>query len=128
MSSFVTINLKTFCDERGMLTFIEKELDFDIKRIFWITGSGISLRGGHRHYLTRQILVVVSGRVEVYVNDGYHEKYIDLNSPSKCLIVEPDDWHTMRFDKDSIMLVIASHEYDPLDYIDEPYLKRKNHD
>jgi hypothetical protein len=41
------------------------------------------------------------------------------------LIVEPEDWHAMRFDDSSVLLVFASRAYDPGDYIREPYTSRK---
>ena len=44
------IDLKTFTDNRGNLTVIEKVLPFDIKRIFYIYGVDDSVRGGHRHH------------------------------------------------------------------------------
>lgn len=46
------IDLKTFTDNRGNLTVIEKVLPFDIKRIFYIYGVDDSVRGGHRHHKT----------------------------------------------------------------------------
>jgi WxcM-like, C-terminal len=48
------INLKTFCDQRGNLTVIEKIIPFDIKRIFYIYGVDSSVRGKHRHKKTIQ--------------------------------------------------------------------------
>ena len=45
-----------------------------------------------------------------------------LDNPNKCLIVEPEDWHTMdNFSKDAVLLVLASEYYDASDYIDKPY-------
>ena len=40
------IDLKTFTDDRGNLTVIEKVIPFDIKRIFYIYGVDDSTRGG----------------------------------------------------------------------------------
>ena len=48
------IDLKTFTDERGNLTVIEKTIPFDIKRIFYIYGVENSARGGHRHKTLKQ--------------------------------------------------------------------------
>jgi hypothetical protein len=55
------------------------------------------------------------------MNDGSAEEIIDLIHPSQCLLVEPKDWHTMSFEKDSVLLVMSSHPYDRNEYIDTPY-------
>ena len=44
------IDLKTFTDERGNLTVIEKVIPFDMKRLFYIYGVDGSIRGGHRDH------------------------------------------------------------------------------
>ena len=47
-------------------------------------------------------------------------KTYTLDSPNQCLILEPEDWHTMDgFSKDSILLVFASEFFDADDYIYE---------
>ena len=44
----------------------------------------------------------------------------ELNRPSKCLLIEPEDWHKMaHFSKDAILMVLASEYYDESDYIYE---------
>lgn len=40
------VDLKTFTDDRGNLTVIEKVIPFDIKRIFYIYGVDDSTREG----------------------------------------------------------------------------------
>lgn len=115
------IDLPTFEDERGSLTVIEKLLPFEIKRVYYIYNTS-SQRGGHRHKRTIQALICLGGSCEVYVNDGQDETKFLLNEPSKCLLVEPKDWHTMdNFTDQSVLLVLASEYYDKNDYIDEKY-------
>ena len=124
--SFTIMQLPKFADERGNLTVLQNILPFEIARIYWIYGANSSLRGGHRHYKTRQALVSVNGCVSIYMNDGFHEETIELTDPSTCLIFEPKDWHTMQFDNDSVLLVFSSEPYDRNDYIDTPYVLNKN--
>ena len=121
MSDFRIIDLPSFTDARGNLTVMQSVLPFEIRRVFWITGADGHTRGGHRHHQTRQALIAVSGTVLVPMNDGRKRADIVLDGPSRCLIVEPDDWHLMRFQTGSALLVFASHEYDAKDYIDEEY-------
>ena len=115
------INIPRFDDERGSLCVIEALLPFNIKRIYYLFDVK-SKRGGHRHKVTRQALICLSGSCEIYVNDGSKSDVHFLNMPHKCLIVEPEDWHTMSsFSEKATLLVLASEAYDLSDYIDEPY-------
>jgi len=115
------IELPTFEDERGTLTVVEKILPFEIKRFYYIYDVS-NKRGGHRHKKTIQALISLGGTCEIYVNDGKKEKVFLLDTPNKCLILDPKDWHTMdKFSKGSTLLVFSSEYYDKDDYIDEEY-------
>jgi dTDP-4-dehydrorhamnose 3,5-epimerase-like enzyme len=116
------LDLRTFTDNRGNLTVIEKEIPFDIKRIFYIYGVDESVRGGHRHHKTRQAAFCIQGACSISNNDGMERTDFRLDSPSKCLILEPQDWHTMQdFSHDAILMVLASEYFDKNDYIFQPY-------
>ena len=120
-SRFVTLNLPTYADSRGGLTVLEEVLPFSIVRTYWIYGADGQTRGGHRHTYTRQALVALHGNVSIYLSDGMVSDTVELDHPSKCLIVEPKDWHTMTFGQGSVLLVMSSHLYDRSEYIDTPY-------
>ena len=116
------INLKTFTDSRGNLTVIEKVVPFDIKRIFYIYGVDNSERGGHRHYETRQSAICLRGRCTIYNDNGLEESSYVLDSPEQCLIIEPEDFHTMHsFSDDAMLMVLASEHFESTDYIHTPY-------
>lgn len=116
------ISLKTFTDKRGNLTVIERAIPFDIKRIFYIYGVDDSVRGGHRHVKTIQAAVCLQGSCTIHNNDSTKKEEFILDSPDKCLILEPQDWHQMHsFSKDAILMVLASEFFDPKDYIYEQY-------
>ena len=116
-----TINLPTFGDDRGNLTVVEEQLPFEIKRFYYIYDV-TNQRGGHRHKKTIQALICLGGSCEVYVDNGESKETILLDSPSKCLILDPKDWHTMdRFTLGSTLLVFSSEFYDKDDYINEGY-------
>ena len=116
------INLKTFCDLRGNLTVIEKVIPFEIKRIFYIYGVDSSVRGRHRHRRTRQAAIAICGRCTIWSTDGKVKQEFVLDSPSKCLLLDPDDWHKMYdFSSDAILMVLASEYFDEADYIFEEY-------
>jgi dTDP-4-dehydrorhamnose 3,5-epimerase-like enzyme len=116
------IDLKTFTDMRGNLTVIEKVLPFDIKRIFYIYGVDDSVRGGHRHHKTVQAAICIQGSCTIHCDNGKATSDFVLDSPHKCLLLKPEDWHTMsHFSSDAILMVLASEFYEYTDYIYEPY-------
>jgi hypothetical protein len=116
------INLTTYTDTRGNLTILEKVIPFDIKRIFYIYGVDDSSRGGHRHKTTFQAAICIQGFCRINNDDGINREEFVLDHPSKCLIIDPDDWHTMDlFSKDAILMVVASTYFDKDDYIFERY-------
>ncbi|MDZ4716529.1 MAG: FdtA/QdtA family cupin domain-containing protein [Cytophagales bacterium] len=116
------IDLKTFTDARGNLTVIEKVIPFDVRRIFYIYGVDDSVRGGHRHHKTTQAAICLKGECSIRNHDGKRQDEFVLDSPSKCLILDPQDWHQMfNFSPDAMLMVLASEYFDPGDYIYEPY-------
>jgi dTDP-4-dehydrorhamnose 3,5-epimerase-like enzyme len=121
MSDFKIIELPMFPDSRGQLTVMQQLLPFEIRRVFWINHADKMVRGGHRHQVNRQALIAISGEILVSLNDGKHRHDVHLSRQNQCLIVEPEDWHTMSFGPGSILLVFASHSYDVKDYIDAEY-------
>jgi dTDP-4-dehydrorhamnose 3,5-epimerase-like enzyme len=116
------IDLKTYTDKRGNLTVIEKVIPFDIKRIFYIYGVDDSVRGNHRHHKTVQAAICLKGECTISNDTGHEKQEFRLDSPHKCLILFPDDYHNMHhFSDDAILMVLASEYFDPKDYIYEPY-------
>ena len=113
------ITIKTMTDSRGNLSVIEDDLGFSIKRVYYIYGvSPHEKRGGHRNLKTRRGLICLGGSCKVFVdNKGKHLEYL-LDSPTKCLILGPNDWHEVsEFGPNSTLLVLASEKYDPNDYV-----------
>jgi len=111
------INLETFKDDRGSLSVIEKILPFEIKRIYFIYNV-CGVRGGHGHLRTIQGLISVHGSCEIIVKGAKKEERFALDSPDKCLLLQPEDWHQMQnFTNDCVLLVIASEYFDSEDYI-----------
>jgi len=115
------ININERGDERGLLAVVESNqtIPFDIKRVFYIYGTKDNVRRGyHGHYKTRQALISVSGSCKVFLDNLQRKTDVVLDSPTKILILEPNDWHEMyEFSPDCVLLVLASHLYDPQDYI-----------
>ncbi|MGJ8677467.1 MAG: sugar 3,4-ketoisomerase [Akkermansiaceae bacterium] len=114
------IDLQTFTNGKGKLTVIEKVIPFNIKRVFYIYGVDDSVRGGHNHKKTVQAATCIQGSCKIYNTDGENEETFHLDSPSKCLLIQPKDWHQMyEFTEDAILMVLASEFFSPEDYIYE---------
>ena len=118
------INTK-FIGNWGKTSVVEalNDLPFEIKRIFYIYDSDLNItRGGHRLAKSVQALICISGSYVIFIDDWKTQQEIILDSPSKMVIMENKDWHTMtNTSPNSILLVISSEHYDPSEYIDEPY-------
>jgi dTDP-4-dehydrorhamnose 3,5-epimerase-like enzyme len=112
------IDLETHTDNRGNLTVIENVFPFSIERVFYIYGVNNSERGGHRHHKTVQAAVCIKGECKIFNNDGKDRCIFHLDKPSKCIVLNPEDWHKMYdFSQDAILMVFASRKFDPNDYI-----------
>lgn len=113
----------------GSLSFFEfeKELNFEIKRIYYIYKfSEQNRRGFHAHKNLKQVMFCPHGKIEVEFDNGKEkEKYL-LDSPTKILVVEKGYWREfVSLEEGSILCVGASDIYDENDYIRnyEDYLK-----
>ncbi len=109
-------------DERGNLVVIEGEgmdIPFDIKRVFYIYGSDSEVvRGQHANRETEFLLVNVSGKSKVKVDNGAESEIIELNKPRMGLYLSTMLWKDMYdFSEDSVLLVLASKHYDASEYI-----------
>lgn len=120
------IHIQTFNDKRGSLSVLDEAIPFDIKRLFYIYGVDKSARGGHRHHTTIQAAICIQGSCDIINDNGQVTEHFKLDSPQKCLILEPRDWHVMNnFSPDAILLVLASTSFDAHDYIYEPYQRNQ---
>jgi len=109
-------------DERGNLVVIEGEgmdIPFDIKRVFYIYGSDSTVvRGQHANRETEFLLVNVSGKSKVRVDNGKESAVIELIRPRMGLYLSSMLWKDMYdFSDDSVLLVLASGHYDEKEYI-----------
>jgi UDP-2-acetamido-3-amino-2,3-dideoxy-glucuronate N-acetyltransferase len=109
-------------DLRGSLVaFNHSELPFTPKRTFLVYGVPTTdVRGEHAHRSCEQFLVCVHGSVACLIDDGVRRREITLDSPDVGLYVPAMLWGTQyNYSADAVLLVAASLEYDPDDYIRE---------
>jgi dTDP-4-dehydrorhamnose 3,5-epimerase-like enzyme len=90
--------------------------------VFYIYGVDKSERGGHRHHKTIQAAVCIQGECKIFNTDGVTTTIFHLDKPSKCVLLEPSDWHKMYdFSDNAILMVLASEKFDQDDYIFDKY-------
>lgn len=109
-------------DSRGKLVVVESGQDvaFDIKRCFYIYGTDKDIiRGQHANRQTQFVLINVAGSSKVKVKDGLgNEAIFCLNRPHTGLFLPSMVWKEMYdFSSDSVLLVLASENYNPEEYI-----------
>lgn len=117
------IHLKSHRDSRGTLIPGESGSDFpfQVRRFFLVTGvpQGV-VRGEHAHKKCEQLLICVSGSVMVHLDPGppYPPTRYLLNKKNTAVHIPPLVWGGQSdFSPGSVLLVLASHPYDPDDYI-----------
>lgn len=116
------IDLPAFDDkERGTLTAIQfgDQLPFQPSRIFFFEGTKPGgRRGGHAHLASDELVVSLRGGVTVKLWDGREEREFRLEKSSEGLYLPPMIWiDVYDFTPDALTLAIASHPYDPADYL-----------
>jgi acetyltransferase-like isoleucine patch superfamily enzyme/dTDP-4-dehydrorhamnose 3,5-epimerase-like enzyme len=115
-------NFKEVVDLRGSLAAAEMPdgaIPFTPRRWFMIYDvPSREIRGEHAHHVCEQFLICVSGRVTVAVDDGRNRGEVVLDRPTRGIYVPPLVWASeYRYEDDAVLLVLASHPYDPDDYI-----------
>jgi dTDP-4-dehydrorhamnose 3,5-epimerase-like enzyme len=78
------------------------------------------IRGEHAHKKCHQFMICVKGALSIVVEDGFHREEFRLNQPNLGLYVPPMIWAVQyKHSQDAVLLVYASEDYDPEDYIRE---------
>lgn len=114
------IDLGRISFDEGNLTVVEnKDFPFSVKRIFYLYDiAGGESRGAHSHKECHQFLIATSGSFEVLLDDGKTKRLVLLNRANIGLHIPPGIWASeINFSSGSICLVLASHEYNEIDYI-----------
>ena len=107
------IDIPTFTDERGAISVMDKELPFQVRRVFWLhhIADGKD-RGEHALLDSTEIIVAVHGSFVVDLDDGMEKTSVLLDDPSKGLIIRPGVWfRTHNYKEDGVSLILADEEY-----------------
>jgi dTDP-4-amino-4,6-dideoxygalactose transaminase len=113
--------LQTIPMENGILGVAEvsRHIGFPVHRAYYIRdvpkGQG---RGGHGHKALRQAFLCLRGSFTLSITRRGHTETVILDRPDVAAIVEPGCWRDLSdFSDDSVVVVLASDEYDEADYI-----------
>jgi len=95
------------------------ELPFQPKRIFFVSNVPKNTkRGEHAHKTCSQLIIVTRGVVEILFDTGTTSKSLTLEESADSILIPPLIWSTQRtLSNFSNICVLASHPYDPKDYI-----------
>ncbi len=109
----------------GELSFFEAErdIDFEIKRIYYISRvpEGI-YRGFHAHKELKQLLFCPYGEIRLFLDDGINREEITLDDPSVGVVIEKPTWREMLWLKSDSVLCVAASEY----FLEEDYIRDYN--
>lgn len=115
------LTLQVAADMRGSLTVAQmgQGLPFVPQRIFMVHDvPSRETRGEHAHRECHQLLICVHGQCVAIADNGVVRQEFKLDANYKALYVPPRIWGTQyRYSTDAVLLVLASHAYDPADYV-----------
>ena len=97
----------------------QRDIPFEFQRVFYVYNvPNTRVRGEHAHKKCHQFLICVHGSVSIVVDDGHIREEYTLDHPWIGLHIEPRVWSIQyKHVFDSVLMVFASHKYDPNDYI-----------
>lgn len=111
------VDIPSHVESDGRLLVVEsnREIPFEIKRLFWVRDviDG-GRRGEHATKKTRLILIAVTGSVDVEVDFGDRKEVFHLDDPCKGLYIDPMIWRTMfNFSSDCVVEAICDRPFEP---------------
>ncbi len=109
----ILVDIPTFTDERGAISVMDKELPFEVKRVFWLhhIKEGKD-RGAHALLDSSEIVVAIHGSFVVDLDDKEKNVSVLLDNPGKGLMIRPGIWfRTHSYKEDGVSLILASDEY-----------------
>jgi len=108
-------------DLRGSLVANEfgRDIPFEPRRTFLVFDvPSAEVRGEHAHRACHQFISCVHGACSLVAEDGKAREEFRLDDPTLGVHIPPMVWCTQyRHTRDAVLLVHASHGYDPDDYI-----------
>lgn len=128
----ILVDIPTFTDDRGAISVMDKELPFEVKRVFWLhhIQEGKD-RGAHALLNSEEIMLAIHGSFVVDLDDTEKTISVVLDAPSKGLVIKPGIWfRTHSYKEEGVSLILASEEYarDKYTYDYEEYKRLRQAD
>ncbi len=115
------VDIPNHADLRGSLAAAEVDdlLPFVPQRYFVVFDvPSQDVRGEHAHRTCAQFLTCLAGSLVVHLDDGHRRAEVTLDSRDRGLLIPPMVWASQfKYSADAVLLVLASHRYDPDDYL-----------
>ncbi|MCH9756764.1 MAG: FdtA/QdtA family cupin domain-containing protein [Gammaproteobacteria bacterium] len=114
------IELERKSDERGQLLIAEaqKNIPFEIRRVYCLYGMDTMPRGFHAHKHLQQVMVCLAGQCNVLLDNGISNIKVSMDNTKQGLFIDKMIWREMMdFSKDCVLMVIANAHYEENDYI-----------
>lgn len=121
MEKVQKIKLKSFKDERGVLTVVEIKdyVDWEVKRVYYLTDV-TKPRGGHAVRFEKKMYICQKGTVKARLHDGEKWNEFELHGPDEAILMSAMCFRDFYdFSADAVLLAISSVNYVTEDYIYE---------
>ena len=94
-------------------------LPFAVARVYWIYHTPDQVqRGHHAHHTLQQLLVAVSGRLDITLeNPAGEQLHFTLERPDVGLYLPGLYWRTVRFQQQAVLLCLVSEPYSEASYL-----------
>lgn len=107
--------------QAGHLSVVEssRDLPFSIRRLYYIHGLARDVRRGfHAHRTLYQCMVATHGSLELRLEGPAGKFVFKLANPGEGVLIPPGYWREMHdMSEDTVIMVLASDDYDESDYI-----------
>jgi len=97
----------------------KNSIPFLVRRVFWVYNvPSLVVRGQHAHKTTNMVLICLQGTVSIEVEnvDGVKQDF-HLATPQQGLYLPAMYWSRISLEPSSILLSLASSDYEEEDYI-----------
>jgi mannose-6-phosphate isomerase-like protein (cupin superfamily) len=107
---------------------LHEYIDFEVKRIYFVTNPKTGISGEHCHYKEEELFVLIQGSATAVIDKGNGKEEIPLKGAKNAMYVPNYVWHGFKkFSNDAILLAVSSTNYsnDRSDYLEDynDYLK-----
>lgn len=122
MAAAFKVRFDKFEDHNGMLCVYEtgSRVPFHIARVFAVTARAGDIRGDHAHRQCTQLLVCLSGEIDVTCDDGSTVTDYHLTSMDDGLLILPGVWAREKYvNEGALLMVLCDRVYEKDDYISD---------